>query len=168
MVRIEHVLVDLHLDKRDVVREGVAEVTLEIATHNLDLISSQLWNKISLLALDRKERVREAATKTIVETYAKYSTQENLAPEMMAKVHDLRMMLFQIYLKAESLSIPRADVHDRIERAFQKQLLGGRQVKAADRAKRHRLIFISNKLLLNSRIMGLVITYNQTNNSRIN
>ena len=74
MARIDQVLIDLHLDKRDTVRERVTDVILEIANHKFELLSEKIWSTVAILALDRKERVRTGAIRTIIDTYCKYST----------------------------------------------------------------------------------------------
>ena len=51
-------LLELVLDKRDTVRERLAEVIAEIGTHKLDLLSEESWQKLALFGLDRKERYR--------------------------------------------------------------------------------------------------------------
>ena len=104
--RIGQLLESLHLDKRDSVRERFTDVILEMSNHNYFLVSEKMWSFIALMALDRKEKVRAGAIRTIVDTYCKYSEDQRFIP----KIHDLRSTLFQIYLKAESLSSSLPDV----------------------------------------------------------
>jgi CII-binding regulator of phage lambda lysogenization HflD len=111
------------LDKRDSVRERLSEVISEIAQHDIKLLSDEIWQRIALMALDRKEKVRSAAISTIIDTYVKYDddTEDN-----KSIVLELRRNLFQIYLKINSLAQDLKDVQGKttfLQKVLNKKLL---------------------------------------------
>ena len=121
--QVNQIFLRLMLDKRDSVRERLSEVISEIAQHDIKLLSDEIWQRIALMALDRKEKVRSAAISTIIDTYVKY---DDDSEDNKSIVLELRRNLFQIYLKINSLAQDLKDVQGKttfLQKVLNKKLL---------------------------------------------